>query len=44
VFTAAAFDSLENIGQAQQLLNGAVTTPMTHFVGVCLFQIHTTFA
>ncbi|MCX6035657.1 MAG: hypothetical protein NTV38_11885 [Chloroflexi bacterium] len=37
VFTATAFDSLENIGQAQQLLNGVVTAPMTHFVGVYAF-------
>jgi len=37
VFTAAVFDALENIGQAQQLLNGVVTAPMTHFVGVCAF-------
>ncbi len=35
VFTAAVFDALENIGQAQQLLNGVVTAPVTHFVGVC---------
>jgi hypothetical protein len=37
VFTAAFFDALENIGQAQQLLNGVVTAPVTHFVGVCAF-------
>jgi hypothetical protein len=37
VFTAAIFDALENIGQALQLLNGAVTAPMTHFVGVCAY-------
>jgi hypothetical protein len=35
VFTAAVFDALENIGQAQQLLNRVVTGPVTHFVGVC---------
>ena len=35
VFIAAIFDSLENFGQAQQLLNGFVTAPITHFVGVC---------
>jgi len=35
VFTAAVFDALENIGQAQQLLNGVVTLPVTLFVGVC---------
>ncbi len=37
VFTAAIFDALENIGQAHQLLNGVVTAPVTHFVGVCAF-------
>jgi hypothetical protein len=35
VFTAAVFDALENLGQAQQLLNGFVTSPLTHFVGAC---------
>jgi hypothetical protein len=35
MFTAAFFDAMENIGQAQQLLNGVVTAPVTHFVGVC---------
>jgi hypothetical protein len=35
VFTAAVFDALENIGQADQLLNGVITAPVTHFVGVC---------
>ena len=35
VFTAAVFDALENIGQAQQLLNGVFTTQVIHFVGVC---------
>jgi hypothetical protein len=34
-FAAAVFDGLENIGQAQQLLNGAITSPLTHFIGVC---------
>ncbi len=37
VFTAAFFDAMENFGQAQQLLNGFVTAPVTHFVGVCAF-------
>jgi hypothetical protein len=35
VFTAAFFDALENIGQAEQLLNGVITASVTHFVGVC---------
>jgi len=35
VFSAAVFDALENFGQAQQLLYGFVTAPVTHFVGVC---------
>jgi hypothetical protein len=35
VFIAAFFDALENIGEVQQLLNGFVTSPMTHFVGMC---------
>ena len=35
VFTAAVFDALENFGQAQQLLNGFITAPLTHFIGVC---------
>jgi hypothetical protein len=35
VFTAAVFDALENIGQAQQLLTGVVTSPVTILVGVC---------
>ena len=35
VFIAAFFDALENIGQAQQLLNGFITSPVTHFVGGC---------
>jgi len=38
VFTAAGFDALENIGQAQQLLTGVVTTSVTRFVGVCAFM------
>jgi hypothetical protein len=35
VFLAALFDALENFGQAQQLLNGIVTSSITFFVGVC---------
>ena len=35
VFIGAAFDILENILQAQQLLNGVVTTPLTLLTGVC---------
>jgi hypothetical protein len=34
VFTAAVFDALENIGQAQQLLNGVIAPPLTRFVGL----------
>ena len=37
IFIGAVFDTLENIGQAQQLLNGIVTTAMVRFVGVCAF-------
>ena len=35
VFIAVVFDALENIGQAQQLLNGVITAPLTYFVGIC---------
>ena len=35
VFAAAIFDALENLGQAQQLLNGVITAPLTIFVGLC---------
>lgn len=35
VFAAATFDILENILQAQQLLNGVITTPVTILTGVC---------
>jgi hypothetical protein len=34
VFAGAAFDILENILQAQQLLNGNVTTPLTVLTGI----------
>lgn len=37
VFTAAVFDALENFGQVQQLLNGFITAPLTHFVGMCAY-------
>ena len=37
IFIGAVFDTLENIGQAQQLLNGIVTTALVRFVGVCAF-------
>jgi hypothetical protein len=35
VFAAAAFDILENIFQARQLLNGVVTYPLTVLTGIC---------
>jgi hypothetical protein len=37
VSIAALFDTLENFGQAQQLLSGVVIDQMTYFVGVCAF-------
>ncbi len=37
VFIAAFFDGLENIGEVQQLLNGFITSPVTHFVGGCAY-------
>jgi hypothetical protein len=35
VFAAAAFDILENIFQARQLLNGVVTYPLIVLTGIC---------
>jgi hypothetical protein len=35
VFAAATLDGLENFGQAQQLLNGSISSSLIIFVGTC---------
>lgn len=35
VFLAVVFDALENYLQVQQLLNGVITSQVTHLVGLC---------
>jgi hypothetical protein len=35
VFIGAAFDILENVLQARQLLDGVITSPLVFFTGVC---------
>jgi hypothetical protein len=37
VFIAVFFDALENIGEAQQLLKGFITSPVTHLIGGCAY-------